>query len=207
MIPPQSARTSTFLPRQLTPQQGVNSTGWGDRVSRGWGYCISPGWCHKEGSAAPKKDGVCRWYGRGTHTGILVAVPSTLSLEPQTPVSPHTTMVWSSLPLPEPRVRGWKWDFVCWRFKSVPVFLADSHLSLHDRIPVDFHSQISCGWLFLALVLWAEDPIVELTPHVEHLQLQYPSGISASSHGSRARPYCLSILPTSLDVASIKFWL
>ena len=46
----------------------------------------------------PKKDGVCR-MGEGLSTGVLAAVPSALTSEPQTPVYPHTTVVHSAFPL------------------------------------------------------------------------------------------------------------
>lgn len=51
-------------------------------------------------------------------------------------------------------------------------FLADSSLSLEDRIPDDFHSEMLCGHLFPALVLWAGEPGVGLgilTPQEEPL--------------------------------------
>ena len=47
---------------------------------------------------------------------------------------------------------------VFWPFKRTSVFLADSHLSLVERIPADFHSQMLCGHLFPVLVLWAGEP-------------------------------------------------
>lgn len=37
---PESPQTSTPQPKQLTPQQGVISAGWGHKESRGWGYCF-----------------------------------------------------------------------------------------------------------------------------------------------------------------------
>lgn len=63
------------------------------------------------------------------------------------------TLVCYALPLLEPKVSGWEPDFVCLPFKRAPVSVADSHLFLADRIPVDFHRQMSCGHLFLAVVL------------------------------------------------------
>lgn len=76
-----------------------------------------------EGSAPPKKDGVCS-VGDGLSTDIMVAIPAVLSSEPQTQVFPHTTLVYSALLLLEPRVRGCKLDFVHWPFKRVSVSLA-----------------------------------------------------------------------------------
>ena len=88
-----------------------------------------------EGNAPPKKDGVCsvQW---SPNTGILVAVRSALSPEPQTLVSP------CDFSLLYPLVSGCEQDFVSWPLKRAPVFPADFHLSLADRIPADFHSQM-----------------------------------------------------------------
>lgn len=44
-----------------------------------------------------KKDGLCG-MGDELSTGVLVAIPSSLPPEPQTPVSPHTTLAQSTLP-------------------------------------------------------------------------------------------------------------
>lgn len=93
----------------------------------------------------------------------------------------HTTLVCFDLPTLDPRVSGCKGHFVCWHFKRVPVSLADFHVSLADRIPSDFHSQMICECLFQSLVLWAGDPGMGLRPHalqVESLPMRYPSGIS-----------------------------
>ena len=79
-----------------------------------------------EGSAPPKKDGIST--GKELSSQFLVAIPSALSLEPQTPISLHATQVCSVLPLPEPRVSGCERHFVYYPFKRVPVSLADSCL-------------------------------------------------------------------------------
>lgn len=139
--------------RPLQPCQAANSTVglnfsvWGNREPRGWGYCILPGSCCMKASAPPKKDDIYG-MGRGLSTGILAAVPSALSPKPQTPVSPHRTLVYSALSPLEPRVNVCRRDFMGCPFKRAPVFLADCCLSLEDRIPTDFHSQMFCGSLF-----------------------------------------------------------
>ena len=56
-----------------------------------------------EGSASSNKDALCG-VGEGLRTGILMAVPSTLSPEQHTPISPYT----ARLHPPEPRVSGCK---------------------------------------------------------------------------------------------------
>lgn len=61
--------------------------------------------------------------------------------------------------LPDPRVSVWEWDFLHWPFKRLPVSLADFCLSLTVGISSDFHSQVLCGCLFLALVFWAGSPV------------------------------------------------
>ena len=53
---------------------------------------------------------------------------------------------------------GYEWDFVHWPFKRAPVSLADSCLSLVNRIPTNFYSQMLCGCLFPALALWDGEP-------------------------------------------------
>ena len=73
------------------------------------------------------------------------------------------TLVHSALLTLKPSVSGCKWDFVHWPLKSVPVYLATA-ISLLDEILTDFHSQILCGCLLLALVLLAVGPSVELRP-------------------------------------------
>ena len=95
---PESPQTSIPRPWQLTPQQVMSSTEWGERESRGWGYCISPGWCHKEGNVPPEKDGI-HGMREGLSTGVPEAAPSALSPEPQTPLFPHETLVCSTLSL------------------------------------------------------------------------------------------------------------
>lgn len=42
-----------------------------------------------------------------------------------------------------------------WSFKRKSGFLAVSLLTLVNRIPSEFHSQILCELFFTALVLWA----------------------------------------------------
>ena len=91
--------------------------------------------------------------GEGISTAFLVAVPSAISPEPQTPVSLHTTPVHSNPPPPEARVSGGECHFVHRPFKSVTVSPADSYLFLANKIPTDFYNQMLRGCLFLAVVL------------------------------------------------------
>ena len=52
------------------------------------------------------------------------------------------------------------------------------HLTWWDGIPAGFHSQMLCGLFFLALVLWAGEPGIELGPLIPQgvpLQSRYPS--------------------------------
>ncbi|XP_059555983.1 interactor protein for cytohesin exchange factors 1 isoform X2 [Myotis daubentonii] len=58
-----------------------------------------------ERSDQPKKDGI-GGVGEGLSTGTLVAVPSVLSPESPTPVSPHRTLDYSALSQPKTRIRG-----------------------------------------------------------------------------------------------------
>ena len=72
--------------------------------------------------------------------------------------SHNSSPVWATLPQLEPRVSGCERDFVCWPFKRVPGFPLDSSISLVDRIPGDFHSQMLHSLLFLALVFLTWEP-------------------------------------------------
>ena len=143
LIPTKSTWTSIPQPRQLTPQQGMTSTGWGDRESRS-DYYISPGWCHKEGSSPPKKDGFGN-IGEELSTEVLAAVSSALSPEPQTPACPHPTPFCFILSLPDTRVSGCKWDFMNWPFKRVPV--SSRLLSLPGRQNPHWYSQPEIIWM------------------------------------------------------------
>ena len=93
-----------------------------------------------------------------------------------------------------------------WLFNRASVSPADSFVSM-----VNFHSQMLCGCFFLAVVLWAGELGLgsnSILLKGEPLQMSYPSGNSAASPGSGASPFCISALPTNLDVASsINPWL
>ena len=138
-----------------------------------------------------------------------MAVPSALSPEPQTPDSPHITLVHSTLPLLEPRVSVWEQNCVCWPFRNAPVSLADFYLSLTDGIPF-FHSQESSGLLFQTLVLWTAELSFPLRS--QHLR---GTVTAEMSFRNVSRGLCelgslfhVSVLPTSLDVASsVNPWL
>ena len=114
-------------------------------------------------SVPPKKDDVCGTRERFS-TGILMAVPSALSLEPQTLVSPHMTLACSTLPLPEAMESVYQLSFLWWSFKKMPVSLTEFHLFLTDRFLLIFRL-ILCKYFFLALVLRAGDPSMGLRPH------------------------------------------
>ena len=58
-------------------------------------------------------------------TRVLAAIPSALP-RAINPDSPHTYIVHSALLLPESRVNGCKWNFVCWPFKKLSTSLANS---------------------------------------------------------------------------------
>ena len=76
-------------------------------------------------------------------------------------------------------------------------FLAVSHLTVEDKIPTDFHSQMICGVLFPAMVLWAEVPGMVLRPLTFQggsLQLRYPSGFRTAVYVG-ARPSLFTAVP------------
>lgn len=87
--------------------------------------------------------------------------------------------------------------------------LADSFLSLVDRIPTNFHSWMFCGLFFPALALCVGEPSMGLrhTPNRGPLQMRSPSGLSMAAHGCRASFFHVSVLPASLNVASVNPWL
>ena len=61
-----------------------------------------------------------RWllqYGERLSTGVLAPVPSVLSPKLPTPDSPQVSLVHSAFPLLQPRVSGYKQNFVHWPFK------------------------------------------------------------------------------------------
>lgn len=82
----------------------------------------------------PGKMVVVESMGEGHGSGALVAVPISgatlysLSLY-------DSSRLRATFPLPEPRVSGHKSVFVHFPSRVAPVFLADSHLSLADKIP------------------------------------------------------------------------
>lgn len=91
--------------------------------------------------------------------GIVVSVPSALSPEPRTPVSPHATLILPTIHPPSTKAQG-KWlqmRIVPWPFRRVPVSLANFHFSLGDEIHL-----ISTARCYVAplpdLVLWVGEP-------------------------------------------------
>ena len=113
-----------------------------------------------EGNTPAKNDSICSVV-KGLSTGTLEAVLLALFPEHQTSFCCHRTIC-SALSLSESRVSIYKQDFVCWPFKRAPGSLADSCLSLVERIPTDFYSQILFGHFFSALVLKAGESSVRL---------------------------------------------
>ena len=152
--------------RQLTPLQCLNSAGGGNWESRGWAVAFPQADIVWRGVLGLKKDGICVQCRRQTqhrHHGALpfsslprATLPS-LSLNDFIPLC-------ASLPPLELRVSCWEQDFVCWPFNNVPGFLAESSLSLQTE-SADLPSQMLCGHLFSALLLWAGEPGLELRPH------------------------------------------
>ena len=104
---------------------------------------------------------------KGLSTRDLVAILSTLFLEPHSPVCSCKTLVHCNLPT------------LCWipgqiaekeilstGFKRALGFLTVSLLSLLDRIPAKLYHQMLYGHLLLAVLLLARDPDVGLRPHI-----------------------------------------
>ena len=82
--------------------------------------------------------------------------------------------------------------------------LADSLLSLVDRISTDFHSYMLCQRLFPALVLLAGESCLGLRPltsQMESLQLIYPSESQLPPVGVRPALFA------SLPFLAILMWL
>ena len=87
----------------------------GQNLSWDWNYCFPLGGCLLEGSALPEHDG---WCHMGDDSALeswgLLSQFSPQSLHPQSLLRSHQPTL--PLPLPEPRVSGCKWKFVCWTF-------------------------------------------------------------------------------------------
>ena len=79
-----------------------------------------------------------------------MAVLSVLSPEPPTPDSPYEALVCSVLPLPEPRVSDYIWNFVHWFFKRLSVSLVVSPWWTETLL------------LFTARFMWAPFPVLVL---------------------------------------------
>ena len=105
----------------------------------------------------------CVQFGKGTQHRDSGGCPfSSLPRATKPSLSSHNVVPLLAV-LPLLKSPGWvavNVIFVCWSFKRVPDFLADAHLSLVDRIPAGFHSQMLCGLLFLTGALdlgaWCE---------------------------------------------------
>ena len=115
----------------------------------------------------------------------MAVVPSILSPDPLTPNSPQMSLVYSALPLPEPRVSGCKQNFVHWPFKrlsaspTISPFQKPCYFSQLDVIWVTF-------WLWcyrLGNPAWGLDPTFSgVTPQL----LKYPSRTLAATFWSPA---------------------
>ena len=155
-------------------------------------------WCLQCGRVTQRGDSGCHLF-----SSIPRATNPSLSLCDSSPLcTPHL----------EPSVSVYECDFVHGPFNRVPVSLADASLSQADRIPADFHRQMSYASLFQALVLWAGEPSLGLRSHSSQGAppwfLRYPSGITTTSHGSGTSPFCVSVLLTSLNAtSSVNSWL
>lgn len=149
-----------------------------------------------EGGLNPEKMESMRAVGESINTGTMVAVPpaslpetiqSNLSLYDSSPV-------WAAVPRPEFRVSAHEQYFAHWPFNRAPGFLELPRLTLVDRIPTDFYSQMLCGF-FLALVLRDGElgmglrPLTSRLGWEESLQLRYPSGFSTTTCGFVSQPF------------------
>ena len=79
-------------------------------------------------------------YGEWHSTGILAGDCSALSPEPPTPGSPHMSLVYCALFLPEPHVSSCKWNFVCWPW-------IDSSTKRTYKGPIDIWKDAQCHQL------------------------------------------------------------
>ena len=87
-----------------------------------------------------------RWllqYGEWLSTVIIAAIPSVLLSETPIPDFPQASLVYSALPLLEPRASGYKQNFVCWPFKRLSASLA---ISLWQK-KTFFFSQLDVIWV------------------------------------------------------------
>ena len=113
------------------------------------------------------------------------------------------TLILSILPLLDPRLNDCKQNFVCCSLKRIPLSLMDSYGSLTDRNPTAFHSPRLCLHLFLAVVFWVWEPSLGFRPHTSQggsSQPRHSSGTLATACDSGTSSFCVSSLPTSLNV-------
>ena len=154
-----------------------------------WAWLLlPPGWCHLERSALSAWERWLLQYGEWLSTENLAAVPSVLSPEPPTPDSPQASLIHFALPLLEPRVSDYKWNFVGWSFKRLWV---SSVLTPANRNSAAFHSCLLSGFLSSSSAVgWG----AQLGVYTSHFLgqpswlLNYPSGTSSAVHGSPASP-------------------
>lgn len=125
--------------------------------------------------------------------------------------SQDSSVLWAMLSLQEPRLSDCEWGFFDWPFKGYLFcfclfFLTDSPFLLSNKVPADFHRQIFCGLLFLALVLgWGTPGGVE-TPA---LRGDYcPWDIPLDSQPLQGQPSLYLCPSVCLDESpSVNFWL
>lgn len=103
-LPPQSHTTQSLIPPEfacISITQAADSFTECELYRGGWQgvgrveLLHSPGWYHMEGSAKPKKDGVCNW---GTQHRDLDGYLFSSLCRPDNLVSPHTTLFYSQPP-------------------------------------------------------------------------------------------------------------
>lgn len=139
--------------------------------------------------------------GEGLSTRTSVTIPSTLFPEPHSPDYSHKILHASNYPPYVGSLGKWlQYMF----FNRAPIFLEESHLFLIYRTCTDLHYQMLCRWLLSALLFldgesaWVWNP----TFIRGDLQLRYTFRFSATSCSCGASPPHVSILHTSLPVAS-----
>lgn len=156
-----------FRSRWLNPPQGMSSVGWYDEDSGVWGYCIPPGWYSKERVPHPGNVASEVWE-RDSAQGSWW-----LSLQLSSWNCKSQYLLRKLYSTPHFLLRSPRWvsvnDILC-RYlnlpcKRAPGSLADSHLSLVERFPADFYSQMLWRCPFPALLFWAENSGMGLRPH------------------------------------------
>ena len=134
------------------------------------------------------------------------AAPPALTVKPDNSVPSHTLLV------------VFKLLSICWNFWCL--YESKSVLGLFQRmpgstavlshlsgIPADFHSQKLWGFLFLALVLWPEEPVWDWDPSLFKgtSTAEISPWILTPTHECGTNLFHIFIPPTSFDMASSLF--